>query len=146
MNTENAPLAAGTPGESRRIFRYWNGERAVAADPMVLWRSLVNDTAEDFHELYDVGTRRVDPDDHAGQREALAAHRRLVERVRQVFRLPELDDDGKGVTESEAVGILQAFFVWNAEKKDSGGPSPNGSPPSDGPPPASDSTDPTAAP
>lgn len=99
----------------RAIFRFWDGSMDRAADPMVIYRALVEHPEFDWEktpELIEIDDARIASD--ATRIEAAA--------VRQAFGVPSLAEGG--LTEAECVQLLTQFTLWLGQKKSSSSPSP----------------------
>lgn len=121
----------------RQIFRFWNGQRQVCADPQLCHRRMSKAVgSDDFEALFrtmqaaDDGDRTLSPDE-------LDAADRATERIlaiaRAAFGLASLDDDGNGATEAEQFGALVEFLGFLAKKNETAGNSPTCSEPSPAP-------------
>lgn len=116
------------PADKRRIFPYHDGRADVFGDPLAIRRAMV---------------RLAQPDDieqvqkEAAQPLAFAnpALDRLVAIVRGAFDLAPFDRaTGGGLTEDEVLGVLKAFYDWEAALGEATGGTPSTSPPTDIPP------------
>lgn len=94
---------------NRFIYRYWNGQRIVVGDPMVLWRSLqANENyREDDLKLLTVEDLR------------LKVIERLAGVVKDVFTIPPVDQGG--LTELECIEELARFLDYSGVQKKSTG-------------------------
>lgn len=99
----------------RCIFRYWDGSRQVAADPLQIQAALLE--VPDI----DADTRLACLQSEAAQGEARKAFGRLVEKLRPVFGVEAFrtDDAGKehGLTSAETVDLLRQFSAFMADLK-----------------------------
>ena len=128
------------PGE-QEIFHYWDGERMVAADPLRIHRELHQ--FPDLHLGLDLKLIQTESDEAA--RDAAKSLTRIVEAVRQVFRLKSPTEENgtiKGYTDAACLELLTAFGVFLVDLKKKYNPSPMSAPPSEEP----SSADPSATP
>lgn len=89
------------------IYRYFNGERMVSADPMRLWLDLQE------HPEYnaEVHASLVDQGDVEATQVATKA-------VRDVFGVRSFDPHGrKGLTLGEQISLLTDFYLYLEEQK-----------------------------
>lgn len=93
----------------RDIFSYFNGQRVVKGDPLVLWRALHQheDYAESDFKLLKAPALR----------DQIIA--KLAGVVRQVFAV-KVPDEG-GLTEMECLDLLQSFILYAGLQKKSTG-------------------------
>lgn len=106
-------LRRWTESRRRAVFRFWDGTRTRAIDPMVAYRALRS------HPKFDwaVTPKEIDIPNEKISLEALAL---TAEAVRIAFQLPECS--AGGLTEWECVRLLIAFTRWNdAVKKKAAG-------------------------
>lgn len=89
--------------QQRKIYRYWNGTKEVCADPMRLSQRLMSDYPKESTLEHDYKLLQID------KPESIEALARIAQCARNVFRLAEIDDDGNGVTDEEAIMILVDF-------------------------------------
>jgi hypothetical protein len=84
---------------SRRIYRYWDGQKQRAADPIELSLALANDPQYLRRNLH----------------EALSGNRESIEIVigaaKRVFGVQEFKD-GKGLTRAEMVRLVTDFEMY----------------------------------
>jgi len=98
----------------RRIFRFWDGTRTRAIDPLQAYYALQEHPT--FNQ--DVHCKLVD----AGDPEAT---RIATEAVRDVFGVQAYDADKRvGLTVGETLGVLLDFYGYLEEQKKSTVPSP----------------------
>ena len=92
------------PGE-RMIFAYFDGTKEVKADPMELYRKLMEEGPELQADL-SVATSTI-----AGmEKGASAAQFEVVEKVRRIFTIKPYKEGG--LTEIEAIDLLLMFFAF----------------------------------
>jgi hypothetical protein len=92
---------------NRYIYRFWNGQRIVLGDPMVLWRDL------NAHEEYredDLKLVAVE-----GLRDKIIG--KLAKVFRDVFHVQQVGDGG--LTELECVEELARFLEYSSVQKKS---------------------------
>lgn len=108
----------------REIFAYWNGVRLVRADPMPIYRGLMNHPKMEI----DNHPQLIDADD--GSREI------VLRAIREVFGVDEYDNETEeGLIESETINLLWSFFAWCNSKKKPTNTSPTLSEPAEKPSP-----------
>lgn len=118
---------------SRDIFRYWNGQKEVCADPMVLeerWFKAIESVdinfildqfyGPDFIRQFNDDGKPIDEsgniievsdeDINTALKFRNSALGQLAPIIHQVFGTHPLDDEGNGMTTAEA---LDAFTAWN---------------------------------
>jgi len=93
---------------NRFIFAYWNGQKIVKGDPMVLWRSLQQheDYREDDFKLIQVEALRN------------KIIGKLSGVVREVFNIKPAEEGG--LTELECLDTLRAYIEYSGFQKKSG--------------------------
>lgn len=93
----------------RTIYRYWDGQRNVAADPMTLYRKVMEVGPELKIDL----TVADSPSKDAGE-----AHMRAVDKLKAIFSVKGLAEGG--LTEAEMLDLLDHFMSFcEALKKNS---------------------------
>lgn len=90
-----------TPGE-RMIFRYFNGSKTVAADPLVLYKRMM----EVWPELSIDINVSISP-----LKEAPEAHNKAVQKIRKIFAVGTLEEGG--LTDVECFQILEQFQTYS---------------------------------
>lgn len=122
-------------GRERLIYRYWDGDKNVAADPLVILRTLT--TIEGFALETDLKLAETD------SAFAPAAFARVVGAARKAFQAKEFSElnGGKqqGLTDSECVQLLVHFAQFIGQLKEAALPFVS-SPASTGPPDSDGST------
>ena len=103
----------------RRIYEYHNGEKIIAADPMVLARRVLMAFEGDPNKVID----RMDP-----QANSLAiaceATDKFVAGVRQAFDLKPFDPDtGEGTLEQDVHRVWNEYQEWVQKKSPATDPS-----------------------
>lgn len=89
--------------QKRLIFHYFNGTATVPADPMTLYRKLVEqgvDMAKNLHAFHAATNERA----------ALTAHDELVKQVNAAFNLKPFEEGG--VTSIETLAIWDQFLKF----------------------------------
>lgn len=100
----------------RLIYRYFNGRSIVSVDPMVMYRRLM-DKAPDLSCDIRVA--------NSPSKDATVAHGAMLAKIRDVFLLPDtnpFDVDAGGLTEIEALGLLDHFMDWTEHVKKKSNP------------------------
>lgn len=98
----------------RKIFRYWDGQRLRAVDPVVVTRELLG--AADFNWSQDPLTIETGVTRELREQ----AISRTVSAVRQAFALPVPVDGTRGLVETEVIGLLVLFADYIRQQKKSG--------------------------
>jgi hypothetical protein len=103
------------PKEDRErfLYRYWNGEKEVAADPLVLFKQY----AEIQGDL--AGSIVVA---RSAMKDSRQEHDKAVLLVRKLFSILPFDPaTGKGLTETESLDVMDHFldFLDNVKKNSS---------------------------
>ena len=104
--------------QSRAIFRFWDGKRTRSVDPMKVWCLLLDDPAY----LMDKHNVLIDAGDLEAQGIAIAA-------VRRAFGVTAYEQGKGGLTHTETLSLLLAFFLYLEELKKSTDPTPISPPP-----------------
>lgn len=99
----------------RLIYRYFNGRQVVHADPLVLYRKIMDkgpDLAVDIQVA------------NSPSKDAVLAHSKVLEKVREIFDLPVTDPfamDKGGLSEVEHFHLLDHFMGYadNVKKNSS---------------------------
>jgi hypothetical protein len=105
-------------GPSRAIFRYWNGQRDVAADPLRLLRAVENDTEFNI----EIDPALVDADDQP-------ATLRMIACVRRAFNVKSFEEGG--LLEAECLQLFLRLYEFLDGVKKNTVPSPTSSPPTE---------------
>lgn len=103
---------------SRQIFRFWDGQRDRAADPLVIYRAI--ETDPQFNVEVDSALLE------AGDSEATV---RAVGAVQRAFGVKDFDHGG--LLESEALALLVEFYEFLALLKKSTSDTPTSSAPTE---------------
>jgi hypothetical protein len=116
--------------DHRQIFRYHDGSRYRYADPIVIdresekafpgWRAAI-----ELLEVPDVPGGM--PDNLAGKVEAdrVRVLERLVSMVRAVFKVKELNERGRGLSEAECLKLLTQYVLFEGRLVEAAGPFSN---------------------
>jgi len=97
-------------GEQRNTFRYWDGGKLRAIDPMVAYRGLSSFEGFDW-DKDPIRTERGDD----------AALSRTVAATRTVFGIATYSESSTGgLTEDESLGLLISFVEYMIEQKKNG--------------------------
>lgn len=90
----------------RMIYVYWDGEKEIKSDPLTLYKRVMDSGPEMSVNLKVSSSPSKDASVH---------HDCLVKKVREIFKLKSLDDGG--LTEMEAIGLLDHFLSYCAAIK-----------------------------
>jgi hypothetical protein len=125
--------------EERGLFRYWDGVKQRAIDPVMGWRNLMNDPD---CQLRSDSAVAINPTLHDGKpmypiTEVLAAEDRMRELTRKVFGVKEWREDQPGLTADETDGVLNGFLDYCHNLKKKRNPLPTASAPTASKAPAS---------
>ena len=85
--------------KSRAIFRYWDGKKERAIDPMLAWQGLISDVEFNL----DTHPAQID----RGEIEAIQVGSRTVQRV---FAVKPVDEGG--LTQLESLDLLVDYFDY----------------------------------
>lgn len=110
--------------KARQIFKYWDGAKDRAADPISIARAI------DTHPTLDL-------DKHvklamAGDNES---HQIIVTAVREVFGVSQWTESTPGLTERECFDLLDSFAEYIEGLKKNSNPFPTDAPPMESPAP-----------
>jgi len=117
----------------RQIYHYWNGQKVIAADPMILYKRIM-DVGPELDAVIRIAASQ--------SKEAPRAYHDMLVLVRGIFDLQALAEGG--LTETEAAGLLDHFMLYTSELKKNGSP-PATSSTSSAPTPSSESGDAASA-
>lgn len=92
----------------RAIFSFFDGKKTRKADPMVVYRALVDDPVFNIEVDSSLVLEAND----------LEASARMSAVIRKAFGIAAFDDGG--LTEGECDSLFYAFMDWLTEKKNSG--------------------------
>ncbi len=114
--------------KERTIFHYWNGEKVIDADPLPLYKKMMEVGPELKVDLQVSNSQLKD---------APIAHDKAIGKIRKIFTLKSFDEGG--LTEVETIALLEHFLIFCEYKKKGGNQPPTSqtetSPPT---PPSSD--------
>ena len=96
---------------SRAIFRYWDGSKDIAADPLAVWRALRAD--HEFDAERDIPAIQLDDD---------TSIQVTINAVRRAFKLPAFEQGG--LTEGECIALLYQFISYVGYVKKNTSPPP----------------------
>lgn len=100
------------------IFQYWNGERAVYGDPLVILRIFTAQLDGDVD-----GTFKLSQSENPAQ--AVVAADKIIAAARKALvMLPFSTESGAGATDEVVFSMLDQFFTWWAKKKSTTANSP----------------------
>lgn len=122
---------AWRPEERRLIYKYFNGEKEVAADPLKLQKLMTTgypkeSTLESDHKLFGLLQTHLNTELNDENRRSIeASHQksfdafdRMIKFARTVFSAKELSEDGTtGLTDTEVMLLMGDFGEWMVEVK-----------------------------
>lgn len=113
-DASSAPSKGGffEPKE-RQIYSYWNGTDVIEADPMTLFRKIM-----DVGPELAVDVKLAD----SISKDAAAGFSGMVTKSRTVFGIKSFEEGG--LTENESVQLLDNFLGWCQEQKKNMNPTP----------------------
>jgi hypothetical protein len=118
-------------GDDRLLFRYWDGVKQRAIDPVGAYRRVWND--DQCNLLSDATTARNPPGPEGTAfypfSEVIAAEDRLRELTRRVFDVKEWTESQPGLTLDETDLLLNNFLSFCADLKKKRSTSPTALPP-----------------
>ena len=85
----------------RQIYSYWDGQKKVRADPLVLWKRIAA-VGPTLSIDIKVGT--------SNSKDAAKAQDAAVEKIRAIFQVKPLVEGG--LTENEACDLLEHFLAY----------------------------------
>lgn len=126
--------------KERHIYHYFDGQKVVHADPMILWKKVM---ANGNEINADIAASRMPQ-----SKFARPAWENLITRLREIFAVKSLEEGG--LTEQETVNLFDHFMLYchGAKKKpneppttpgETSPPTPSPAGPSGGPPPTTTS-------
>ncbi len=95
----------------RHIYRYWNGEKEVTADPIELYKDVMSVWPDIDREL----TLCTFVGPNGGFNDSFKAHSALLDRIRSVFKIKILHEGG--LTNDELVLLVDHFLKYTMEVK-----------------------------
>lgn len=102
-----------TPKE-RKIYRYFNGEKVVHADPMILYKKIMA-VGQELAVDIDVAKSPC--------KEAIQADDEAVRKLREIFEVKPVTSDGKGLGEAEVIELFDHFWEFLEGLKKNSSPS-----------------------
>ncbi len=109
----------------KNIFQYFNGERAVYGDPLVILRVFTGRCEGDVEGVFEL-SQSENPD------QSIRASERIIAAAREAFKMiPFSEETGAGATDEVVFSVLGSFFEWWSKKKRSGESKPTSEPSSD---------------
>lgn len=96
----------------RLIYKYWDGKKLVSADPLVLYKRMMERGPELSIDIK-VST--------SASKDAAKAHESLVKGIREVFQVKTLEEGG--ITDLEAMDVLDHFLIYSEMVKKNSRPS-----------------------
>lgn len=110
---------------NKDIFQYFNGERSVFGDPLVILRVFTRQCEGDVEGVFKL-SQSENPD------QSITASEKIIRAAREAFSMLPFDTDtGAGATDEVVFSILGSFFEWWAKKKSSTESKPMSDPPTD---------------
>ena len=88
------------------VFNYFDGEKAVTADPSLIFDKLLNDPDIDFIGEWQDMNQIKDPDQRRD------CYSNLVEVIDRAFDVKPLGKDGTGLTLAERWILAEEFITW----------------------------------
>jgi hypothetical protein len=109
-------------GDSRAIFRYWDGLRWRLIDPVIANRAIWNDETCDLAEDYKIIVNPPKADGSGfmhSPEEVIAAEDRIADLTRRVFGLGAWSETMAGLTQYETHDLLDEFlnYIGDLKKK-----------------------------
>lgn len=95
------------------IFQYWNGERAVYGDPLVILRIMSKELDGNSKEIWDL-TQSENPN------QANEAADKIIKAAHKAFAMVPFvhgSESDNGATNEIVFSVLGQFFSWWAKKK-----------------------------
>ena len=94
--------------KERLIYKYWNGEKIVSVDPMVIAEKI------DQHSI----TLTVDAKvAFSMSPDAPKAYQSMLNAIREIFGVKEFQEGKGGLTRLETMGLIDQFNTWVEELK-----------------------------
>jgi len=96
--------------EERLIFRYHNGSKQIAADPLVIQRKILSQKNIDLDSEFRIAV--------SDTKESLDAISRVVGVIRSAFGVKELDPETEeGLTDTECLQLMASYAEFLNELK-----------------------------
>ncbi len=99
--------------KERLLYKYWDGKKKVQADPMILYRRLMEkgtDLTCDMQVAYSMSKDRF------------KARVAMIDKIQWIFSIKSLEEGG--LTETHCEGLLNHFISWCDSLKKNLNPSP----------------------
>lgn len=96
----------------RLIFHYWNGQREVHADPLVLYRRMM-DVGPELDVDLSLAQSTL-----AGYKTQVDGHLEALAKIRTIFEVQPLAEGG--LTETESFDLLYTFMAYTYSLKKNG--------------------------
>jgi hypothetical protein len=102
--------------KERFIFKYWNGQKVIYADPMILYKRVVEKWADLSVDLTLA---------HSNHSEAPKGHTLAIDKVRKIFNVdsPEDIEVKRTLSDNECLQLLDNFLIFVGELKKNSSPS-----------------------
>lgn len=89
--------------DERLIYRYFNGEKVIAADPLVLFKRMKDVFTDLMVDMQVANSESKDAD---------LCHAKAIAKIRGIFSINPLDENGVGLTDTEALDLFEHFYDW----------------------------------
>lgn len=97
--------------KERLIYKYWNGKELVVADPMTLYKKVM-DVGPELAINFQLAK--------SASKDAKEGHNSLISSIRNVFNVQSLEDTPEGLGQTETMMLLNHFLAYcNRLKKNS---------------------------
>lgn len=87
--------------KERMIYSFWNGEKIVTADPLVLYKRVMDCGPELAIDM------KVSK---SASKDATKAHGKAIDKIRNIFKIKEIEQGG--LTELEGMDLLDHFLTY----------------------------------
>ncbi len=105
--------------KERRIYQYWDGSTMVLADPLVLYRRVMDKGLEISIDL------KVS---RSASKDAGTAYANMIKKMRDIFQVKDVVEGG--LTEAEVMGLFNHFLEYCENVKKNSGLFQTSAPPS----------------
>ncbi len=99
--TDQSPELEVYPPKDRLIFQYWDGQKTIIADPLVLYRKIGEKGPEIDTEIKLA---------QSPSKSAVQGHIGAVTKIREIFGVKPVEEGG--LTEIESINLLESFVSW----------------------------------
>lgn len=99
--------------KERKIYHYYDGQKLINADPMILYKKIM-EVAPELHIDIKVAS--------SASKDASKAHDNVINKIRSIFSLKSLEQGG--LTEAECYDLLTHFISYTETLKKNLNPSP----------------------